>query len=142
MYPNSTQVQYPYSIFHHRSSIIYHLSYIYHISSIVYRHPLSFIHSFIHSFISLLLLDRFHLNPELKKHPQYAPFGIGVRICAGRNLANVELRLVAAHFFHNFAVHTVGGRPVDIVEGIYSLFSLYYPLSFILVLIHLLQSTI
>ncbi len=90
----------------------------------------------------LLLLDRFHLNPELKKHPQYAPFGIGVRICAGRNLANVELRLVAAHFFHNFAVHTVGGRPVDIVEGIYSLFSLYYPLSFILVLIHLLQSTI
>ncbi len=106
------------SIFYIPSSIIYHLSSIIYLSYIIYRLSSSSIfYSFIHSFISLLLLDRFHLNPELKKHPQYAPFGIGVRICAGRNLANVELRLVAAHFFHHFAVHTAGGRPVNIVEG-------------------------
>ena len=52
---------------------------------------------------------------QLQKSGVFTPFGSGPRICPGRSLALLEMRVVLAALYRNFTVERVG-RAEDVRE--------------------------
>jgi cytochrome P450/nitrite reductase/ring-hydroxylating ferredoxin subunit len=50
-----------------------------------------------------------------KADPSFMPFGSGPRICPGRSLALLEMKVVLGALYHNFSVSRVGKRD-DVIE--------------------------
>lgn len=53
------------------------------------------------------MVDPSRFTPEAKanRHPfVYLPFGTGPRNCVGMRFAQLQIRMVLAHFFHKFSI--------------------------------------
>jgi len=46
--------------------------------------------------------------------PQYLPFGVGLRICPGLNLAYVEIYLTLARIFQKYRFERCSKEPLDL----------------------------
>ncbi|XP_017274472.1 thromboxane-A synthase [Kryptolebias marmoratus] len=59
--------------------------------------------------------ERFTPEEKANRHPfVYMPFGAGPRNCVGMRLAQLEIRMALAHFFHRFSVTTCSETKVPL----------------------------
>jgi cytochrome P450 len=61
--------------------------------------------------------DRWLKNPSLEKGKTFVPFGVGPRICVGRQLAEYEARLIVGSFFQRYQVLLHGTEPIAYEDG-------------------------
>lgn len=60
---------------------------------------------------------RWMKNPALERGKGYVPFGVGPRICVGRQLAETEARLIVGNFFQRFHLVPASGSPIPYDDG-------------------------